>query len=166
MEQARSRPEGVTSSGAEKFGGRDAGLHAGYPVHDGTALERRSPDRPRSRGCPEAADGRQHEDLQLLKQKTTAKQAPCAAVLSYADSRVPVEIAFDQTIGHVFITRVAGNIVTPEIIGSLEYGVAVLGTRVLMVLGHASCGAVSAAIAAQEVPGQISVGFYPLPVSR
>jgi carbonic anhydrase len=107
-----------------------------------------------------------HEDLQLLKQKTTAKQAPCAAVLSYADSRVPVEIAFDQTIGHVFITRVAGNIVTPEIIGSLEYGVAVLGTRVLMVLGHASCGAVSAAIAAQEVPGQISVGFYPLPVSR
>lgn len=96
------------------------------------------------------------EDLQLLKQKTAGKQEPFAAVLSCADSRVPVEIVFDQTIGHVFVTRVAGNIVTPEIIGSLEYGVAVLGTRVLMVLGHGSCGAVSASIAAKDVPGQIS----------
>ena len=96
------------------------------------------------------------EDLQLLKQQTAEKQEPFAAVLSCADSRVPVEIAFDQTIGHVFVTRVAGNIVTPEIIGSLEYGVAVLGTRILMVLGHGSCGAVSAAIAAKDVPGQIS----------
>jgi carbonic anhydrase len=69
---------------------------------------------------------------------------------------VPVEIAFDQTIGHVFVTRVAGNIITPEIIGSLEYGVAVLGTRILVVLGHGSCGAVSASITAKEVPGQIS----------
>ena len=97
------------------------------------------------------------EDLHLLKQKTAEKQEPFAAVLSCADSRVPVEIIFDQTIGHVFVTRVAGNIVTPEIIGSLEYGVAVLKTRVLMVLGHGSCGAVSAAIATKDVPGQISV---------
>jgi carbonic anhydrase len=97
------------------------------------------------------------EDLRLLKQKTAGKQEPFAAVLSCADSRVPVEIAFDQTIGHVFVTRVAGNIVTPEIIASLEYGVAVLGTRVLMVLGHGACGAVSATIAAKDVPGQISV---------
>ena len=96
------------------------------------------------------------EDLQLLKQKTVEKQEPFAAVLSCADSRVPVEIVFDQTIGHVFVTRVAGNVVTPEIIGSLEYGVAVLGTAVLVVLGHGSCGAVSAAIAGKEVPGQIS----------
>jgi carbonic anhydrase len=96
------------------------------------------------------------EDLLALKQKTAGKQEPFAAVLSCADSRVPVEIAFDQTIGHVFVTRVAGNIATPEIIGSLEYGVAVLGTRVLMVLGHGSCGAVSASIAAKDVPGQIS----------
>ncbi len=96
------------------------------------------------------------EDLQLLKQRTAEKQEPFAAVLSCADSRVPVEIAFDQTIGHVFVTRVAGNIVTPEIIGSLEYGVAVLGAPVLVVLGHGSCGAVSATIAAKDVPGQIS----------
>jgi carbonic anhydrase len=96
------------------------------------------------------------EDLQLLKQKTVEKQEPFAAVLSCADSRVPVEIVFDQTIGHVFVTRVAGNVVTPEIIGSLEYGVAVLGIPVVIVLGHGSCGAVSAAIAGKDVPGQIS----------
>jgi carbonic anhydrase len=96
------------------------------------------------------------DNLQLLRQKTTGRQEPFAAVLSCADSRVPVEIAFDQTIGHLFVTRVAGNIVTPEIIGSLEYGAAVLGTRVIMVLGHGGCGAVSASIAAKDVPGQIS----------
>src|SRR6476661_111361 len=95
-------------------------------------------------------------DLQILRDHTVDKQEPFAGVLSCADSRVPVELVFDQTIGQICVTRVAGNIVTPEIIGSLEYGVAVLGTRVLMVLGHGSCGAVSAAIAAKDVPGQIS----------
>lgn len=96
------------------------------------------------------------DDLQILKQKTVEKQEPFAAVLSCADSRVPVEIVFDQTIGHVFVTRVAGNVATAEIIASLEYGIAVLGVRVLLVLGHGSCGAVSAAIAGKDVPGQIS----------
>ena len=69
------------------------------------------------------------EDLKILKEKTVLKQEPFAAVLSCADSRVPVEILFDQSIGHVFVTRVAGNIVTPEIMASLEYGVAVLGSE-------------------------------------
>ncbi len=87
------------------------------------------------------------------------KQEPFAAVLACADSRVPVEILFDQTIGHVFVSRVAGNIVTPEIIGSLEYGAAVLGTKVILVLGHRGCGAVKAAIGGKEVPGQISSLF-------
>jgi len=99
-------------------------------------------------------------DLTMLKEKTVAKQEPFAAVLSCADSRVPVELIFDQTIGHIFVTRVAGNLVTPEIIGSLEYGVAVLGVKVLVVLGHAGCGAVKAAMKADTVPGQISV-LYP-----
>ena len=96
------------------------------------------------------------EDLAILKQNTAEKQEPFASVLSCADSRVPVEIMFDQSIGHVFVNRVAGNIATSEIIASIEYGVAVLGTRVLMVLGHANCGAVKASIAAKAVPGQIS----------
>jgi carbonic anhydrase len=100
------------------------------------------------------------EDLDLLKTKTVDKQQPFAAVLSCADSRVPVELIFDQSIGEIFVTRVAGNIATSDIIGSLEYGVAVLGTKALMVLGHANCGAVKAAIEAKEVPGQIST-LYP-----
>jgi carbonic anhydrase len=67
-----------------------------------------------------------------------------------------VELVFDQTIGHIFVTRVAGNIVTPEIIASLEYGIAVLQVKTLLVLGHSSCGAVKAAMKAETVPGQIS----------
>jgi carbonic anhydrase len=97
------------------------------------------------------------EDLAILQQNTAEKQEPFASVLSCADSRVPVELLFDQSIGHVFVNRVAGNIATSEIIASIEYGVAVLGTRVLMVLGHGrDCGAVKASIAAKDVPGQIS----------
>jgi carbonic anhydrase len=95
-------------------------------------------------------------DLDMLKDRTVAKQEPFAGVLSCADSRVPVELIFDQTIGHLFVTRIAGNIVTPEIMASLEYGVAVLGIKVLLVLGHANCGAVKAAMKADKVPGQIS----------
>ena len=101
----------------------------------------------------------QKEDLEILRQHTEEKQEPFAAVLSCADSRVPVELIFDQSIGHLFVTRVAGNLVTPEIIGSLEYGAAVLGTKVILVLGHGSCGAVKAAIQGKEVPGQISSLF-------
>ena len=89
-----------------------------------------------------------------------SKQEPFAAVLACADSRVPVELVFDQTIGHIFVTRVAGNIVTSEIIASLEYGVAVLGVKALLVLGHSGCGAVKAAMKADAAPGQIS-SLYP-----
>lgn len=96
------------------------------------------------------------EDLAFLKQKTAEKQEPFAAVLSCADSRVPVELVFDQSIGHVFVVRVAGNVATSELIASLEYGAAVLGTKAIMVLGHGSCGAVKATIEGKPVPGQIS----------
>ena len=66
----------------------------------------------------------------------------------------------DQSIGQLFVTRVAGNIATSAIIASLEYGVAVLGTKAIIVLGHANCGAVKASIEAKAVPGQISA-LYP-----
>ena len=97
--------------------------------------------------------------LNLIRQRTVEKQEPFAAVLSCADSRVPVELVFDQTIGELFVARVAGNFTTPEITGTLEYGVAVLGTRVLMVLGHSGCGAVQATMDAKTVPGEISSLF-------
>jgi carbonic anhydrase len=97
-----------------------------------------------------------NEDLKVLKQKTAVRQTPFAALLSCADSRVPVELIFDQSIGRLFVTRVAGNIASADLIASLEYGAAVLGTKAIMVLGHANCGAVKATIDAKAVPGQIS----------
>jgi len=99
------------------------------------------------------------KSLNILRQHTVEKQEPFASVLSCADSRVPVELVFDQTIGHLFVARVAGNFTTPEIIGSLEYGAAVLGTKVILVLGHSSCGAVKATMQGNPVPGQISSLF-------
>jgi len=103
-----------------------------------------------------------NEDLSILKAKTAEKQEPFAAILSCADSRVPVEFVFDQSIGHLFVVRVAGNIATPEITASLEYGIAVLGTKVLVVLGHSNCGAVKATIEGKAVPGQIGALFAPI----
>jgi carbonic anhydrase len=96
------------------------------------------------------------QDIDILMQHTEEKQEPFASVLACADSRVPVEFVFDQSIGHAFVNRIAGNIATSEIIASIEYGAAVLGTSVIMVLGHRNCGALQAAIAANAVPGQIS----------
>ncbi|MBV9342644.1 MAG: carbonic anhydrase [Acidobacteria bacterium] len=101
-------------------------------------------------------------DLAILKERTADKQEPFAAVLACADSRVPVELIFDQTIGHIFVTRVAGNIATAEIVASLEYAVAILGIKALVVLGHSNCGAVRAAIKADSAPGQISTLYPPL----
>jgi carbonic anhydrase len=96
------------------------------------------------------------EDLDILKAHSEEHQEPFAAVLSCADSRVPVELVFDQSIGHLFVVRVAGNIATPDTIASLEYGAAVLGLKAILVLGHTNCGAVKATIGGKAVPGQIS----------
>jgi carbonic anhydrase len=101
-------------------------------------------------------------DLVILREHTVDKQEPFAGVLACADSRVPVELVFDQTIGHIFVTRIAGNMVTPEVIASLEYGVAILGIKVLLVLGHSGCGAVKAAMNASAAPGQISALYHHL----
>lgn len=105
------------------------------------------------------ADNHPTRNLERVK-ATAGGQKPFAAVLSCADSRVPIEIIFDQGFGDVFVTRVAGNIVTNEITGSLEFGTAVLGSQVLMVLGHSGCGAVAATCAGGAVPGVISSLYY------
>ena len=73
-------------------------------------------------------------------------QAPFAVILSCADSRVPVELLFDQGLGDLFVIRVAGNIATPAVLGSIEYAAAALGTRLIVVLGHTGCGAVKATL--------------------
>ena len=100
-----------------------------------------------------------HRDFARLRE-IAPKQAPFAAFLGCADSRVPVEIVFDQGFGDLFVSRIAGNIAVAEQIASLEFGTAVLGAKVLYVLGHTSCGAVSATMAGNDVPGQISALFF------
>lgn len=99
---------------------------------------------------------RSNPNQDIVRLQEVAKgQNPFAAVLSCADSRVPVEIIFDQGLGDVFVCRDAGNIATTEAIGSLEFGTLVLGAKVLMVIGHESCGAVIATMKGGKVPGSI-----------
>ncbi len=84
-------------------------------------------------------------DYKALITQTTTGQHPKAIVLSCIDSRVPVELIFDQTIGDVFVARVAGNFENTDILGSMEYSCKVAGSKLVFVLGHESCGAVKAA---------------------
>lgn len=102
-----------------------------------------------------------NRDIARVKE-VAPKQAPFAAFLGCADSRVPVEIIFDQGFGDVFVTRIAGNVADPAIIGSLEFGCLVLGAKVLYVLGHSNCGAVAATMSGTAVPGQISTLYQHL----
>ena len=99
-----------------------------------------------------------HRDVGRLAE-VAARQAPFAAFLGCADSRVPIEIVFDQGFGDLFVTRTAGNVAATENIASLEFGTEILGAKLLFVLGHTSCGAVAAAGKAEPVPGQISSLF-------
>ena len=85
-------------------------------------------------------------DLAILKANTVEKQQPFAGVLACADSRVPVELVFNQGPGDLFVIRVAGNIVAPSLIGSIEFAADRFGTRLVVVLGHSSCGAIQATI--------------------
>ena len=123
--------------------------------------ERLTPDAAWQRlleGNKRFADGKPlapHRDA-ARRTETGETQRPFAAILSCADSRVPVEILFDEGIGDLFVVRNAGNVTTPEVIASLEYGTLVLGAAVLVVVGHGACGAVQATMTADAVPGQIS----------
>lgn len=88
----------------------------------------------------------------LHDQKETAGgQYPVAAVLGCIDSRAPAEIIFDAGIGDLFNARVAGNVLNPDILGSLEYACRVAGARLIIVLGHTSCGAVKGAVDGVEL---------------
>ncbi len=89
------------------------------------------------------------------RSELTAGQHPFAVVVGCADSRVPPEIIFDQGLGDLFVIRVAGNIVDDVVLGSIEYAVEHLGVPLVMVLGHESCGAVTASIQGGEPHGHI-----------
>lgn len=90
----------------------------------------------------------------VVSQRRTLEnnQHPLVAILSCSDSRVPPEVVFDQGLGDLFVVRVAGNSADPTGIGSLEYAVEHLGTGMIVVLGHQSCGAVTAACSGEKMP--------------
>src|SRR5215468_2741294 len=95
------------------------------------------------------------EQATKRRSELTKSQHPFAIILSCSDSRVPPEIVFDQGLGDLFIVRVAGNVATDTEIGSLEYGAEHLHIPLLVVLGHESCGAVTAAVQGGEPEGHI-----------
>lgn len=107
-----------------------------------------------------ASDQPRQRDFSARRAALAQGQSPFAAVLGCADSRVAPELAFDQNPGDLFVVRVAGNFVTTEGMGSLEFGAAVLGTKLILVLGHTSCGAVNATVDAlrqgNALPGSIA----------
>lgn len=88
------------------------------------------------------------------RSELVAGQEPFAIILGCSDSRVPAEIIFDQGLGDLFVIRVAGNIVAPSLVGSIEFAAARFGTRLVVVLGHTMCGAVSATLEELERPSE------------
>ncbi len=94
----------------------------------------------------------QPHNLVSLRNSLTKTQHPKVIVLACSDSRVAPELLFDQSLGDLFVIRAAGNIADPIGLGSIEYAAEHLGSRVLVVLGHQKCGAVTAACAQQKMP--------------
>jgi carbonic anhydrase len=88
--------------------------------------------------------------------ETAQAQHPFAIIVGCADSRTAPEIVFDQNIGDLFVVRTAGNLVDDYALGSIEYGVEHLGVRLIVVLGHERCGAVTAALAGPSAPGHVN----------
>lgn len=88
--------------------------------------------------------------------ETAQTQHPFAIVVGCADSRTSPEIVFDQNLGDLFVVRTAGNLVDDYALGSIEYAVAHLGARLIVVLGHERCGAVKAALESESAPGHVS----------
>jgi carbonic anhydrase len=101
-----------------------------------------------------------HPDESIARRNELVNgQHPFAVVLGCADSRVAPELLFDQGLGDLFVIRIAGNIVDDAVLGSIEYGVEHLGARLVLVLGHEKCGAVSAAIEGGKPSGHLGVLF-------
>ena len=87
-----------------------------------------------------------HKDWSAKRLAQADSQSPFAVIVTCSDSRIPPEIVFDQALGDLFVIRVAGNVVDEFAIGSIEYGVSVLGANLIVVLGHSNCGAVEGAL--------------------
>jgi carbonic anhydrase len=96
-----------------------------------------------------------HNDWTVKRSALLQSQKPYAVIVCCSDSRVPPELIFDQTLGDLFVVRVAGNVIDDFAIGSVEYGVDVLGANLVMVLGHSQCGAVNAALSGKTFDDHI-----------
>lgn len=142
-----------------------AALMAGNAIASGTTVAAITPEQ----ALEKLMDGNRHYvkgDLDNLDKMSEAKnrtllasgQAPYAIILACSDSRVPPEILFDKGLGEIFVIRVAGNIVDRHELGSIEYAVEHLGTKLIMVLGHERCGAVTAAFNANGVSDGSNIG--------
>lgn len=93
--------------------------------------------------------GRSTNDTRTFRPELAVRsQTPFAIVLGCSDSRTPIEILFDQGFGDLFVVRVAGNVVAPSIVGSIEFAASLFGTRLVVVLGHTQCGAIDATVSA------------------
>jgi len=97
-------------------------------------------------GRAEGADDAGPETREFDAALASRPQRPFAIVLGCSDSRTPVEIVFDQGFGDLFVVRIAGNIVAPSVVGSIEFAASQFGTRLVVVLGHSGCGAIDATI--------------------
>jgi carbonic anhydrase len=145
---------GVWLAGCFVLAGGCAAVGAGAPRTDVVTKAEQTALTPRDvlvdlkAGNERFAAGRSTQQDWLAQAEQTARdgQHPKAIVLSCLDSRVPVEIVFDQGIGDVFVGRVAGNFENTDLLGSKEFGVAAAGAKLIVVLGHTSCGAVKGAI--------------------
>lgn len=111
------------------------------PAREALARLREGNRRFASDAVPSDADVSQRRRTELA-----TSQEPFAIILGCADSRVPAEIVFDQGLGDLFVVRVAGNIVAPSLVGSVEFAAARFNTRLVVVLGHSQCGAITATL--------------------
>ena len=111
------------------------------PARDALARLREGNHRFVSDALPSDADVSQRRRAELA-----SSQEPFAIILGCSDSRVPAEIVFDQGLGDLFVVRVAGNIVAPSLVGSVEFAAARFNTRLVVVLGHSQCGAITATL--------------------
>ena len=118
-------------------------------ISAGQALERLGQG---NRRFVEGVRSREVLTSQTRRSELTAGQEPFAVILGCSDSRVPVEIVFDQGLGDLFVIRIAGNIVAPSGIGSVEFAAERFGTRLVLVLGHSRCGAVQATLEELQRP--------------
>lgn len=114
------------------------------------ALERLQEGNRRFAANARASDGR----VARRPAEVADGQEPFAIILGCSDSRVPAEIVFDQGLGDLFVIRVAGNIVAPSQIGSVEFAATQFGTRLVVVLGHSQCGAIIATMQQLQAPGE------------